>query len=206
VGVLLGISAFCALALGTFMPSGSYEIQEALDHLVDGKLEEAELLGLAAACRRVDPSPQGWLVAASARERSSRYASAVEAYRSFLSLCADEQLRAFASGRIERCNVQLAPPMLQLAPSRSLRPAQRRALAVTGPEVLVESSDHFVVRARNASLARLVADQAERALRRICADLLGGRDYPHSGMGGGKLQPDRSRRRAGPANRPHPER
>ncbi len=46
--------------------------------------------------------------------------------------------------------------------------------------VYAESSEHFVVRARNAALAKLLAEEAEVALRRVSRLVLGGRAYPHS--------------------------
>jgi hypothetical protein len=151
---------------------------------------------------------RAWAIVAAARERAGRHASALRAYRLFLASCPDAQTRQYITQRIDACQDALhaadvasarrsartdASPDDQAAPEpaasattsqpacdRSFSAQQLRELAKVEQEFSVESSEHFVVHARNSRLAKLVTKEAETALGRICSDLLAGTEYPHS--------------------------
>jgi len=74
----------------------------------------------------------------------------------------------------------MGPAVVLEPPSRRLTVERLRALARVEEGVSIESTDHFVIRARNPELAKLLAVEAERALARICHGLLGGQSYPHA--------------------------
>jgi hypothetical protein len=73
-------------------------------------------------------------------------------------------------------NTSLRPPL----PSAGLSLERRQALATVEEEAAIETTAHFIVRSRNAELSRLVAAEAEQALARIAALVMGGSEYPHS--------------------------
>jgi hypothetical protein len=145
---------------------------------------------------------RAWAIVAAARERAGKHASALRAYRLFLASCQDPQTRQYITQRIDACKDALARvagvgvagvppasaelqspsniPATQPSVGHCLSPNQLRELAKIEQEASVESSEHFVVHARNPLLAKLVTKDAEAALARICSDLLAGAEYPHS--------------------------
>jgi len=154
-------------------------LQRALAKLRSGRYAQAERAALVLATDHCEPVPRAWLIVATARQRCRRHKEAAEAYQSFLASCASDELRDYVLGEIRACRSALGPMPGPVAPSRRLTGDALRGLAAVDREVLTESSEHFVVRARNAKLAKLLVREAEEALKRICAVILAGRDYPH---------------------------
>ncbi len=156
-------------------------IQSALKRLAEEQYPQAErmALSLAMGSRHKAPNNRAWLIVASARQRSGRYTQALRAYRMFLGLCTSADLRDYVLEQMETCRRSLQKPDPEKTRLGELTARQLRRLARTQSEVHTESSEHFVVRAWNPELARLIAERAERALSRICGVILAGQEYPH---------------------------
>jgi len=159
-------------------PASPPDLQQALQELSAGRNALAEHLALAAAQSVGDPAPRAWLVVAEARQRRGEYAEAITAYRKYLAACDSADLRQYAVERIRRCESARHGPTVPRVPSRQLGKDALRRLAHVSRRTYMESSDHFRVRARNPDLAKLITEEGEIALRRICRELLGGQEYP----------------------------
>ncbi|MCD6304645.1 MAG: hypothetical protein J7M21_06755 [Planctomycetes bacterium] len=155
-------------------------IQQALDDLAAGRYAQAERLSVALATDGRTPHPRAWIIAATARQRSHRYSQADRAYRLFLASCSSRDLQDYALGQIKQCRSLSRPVQVPTAPSKRLDGAALAELAQVDKREYTESTEHFVVYARNAQLAKIVAGEAEVALDRICRVILAGQEYPHS--------------------------
>lgn len=158
-------------------------VQQAIDSLHGGRWELAEEQGIEVASR-TDAGPdltgRGWLIAGAARQRRGEFTSAADAYREFLASCVSPGLRRYAMRQILECESALAGTEPPKAPGERISEQERRALARVDDTYHVESSEHFIVRARNAALARKLIGEAETALERIRRLLLGKQEYPHT--------------------------
>jgi hypothetical protein len=148
-------------------------LQQALDELLAGHNPQAERLALAAA---ID-NPRAWLVVASARRGQGDLDGARDAYSEFLAKYPGGELRPYALDQYAACRQRPAhrPPA---PPSESLNEETRRELAEVDRQTYTESSTHFLIKARNLRLAKLLVVEAERALARA-SGLVAGREYPH---------------------------
>jgi len=164
----------------SFCPTAG-QVQRALQDLQDGQYAQAEREALDATSSTEEPNPRAWAIVAAARQRSKDYAAAAAAYRQFLSEADCPDARQFAIDQIQACTAQAQPPpAAPKAPGKRLNAAALADLAKLSDRTYAESSEHFVVRANNPQLAKLVAVEAEVALDRICRVILAGQDYPHS--------------------------
>ncbi len=180
---LAGAAALAAATLTSlpdFLSSGG--IQKALTDLDAGRFEQAEKHAVALATDPEHPAARAWAIVAAARHRRGQYASASRAYRLFLASADTQRMRQYALDQIEACRraTEPRPPQTPAPPSKRLDAEQRERLGEVHDRQYVESSEHFVVRARNPELAKLVAGEAEVALDRICHVILAGQDYPHT--------------------------
>lgn len=169
-------AALVAVAAATSL-SVAGGLHEALEALAADDLAGAEETALDVARSDGAGAGRAWVIVAAARQRAGEFAQAQRAYRQFLTACTDSGQQAYAVEQIAWCRsrAEAAPE----APG--LTAVQRERFgAVSRGRVFTESSEHFVVRARNSELARHVAAQAERALERICRTVLSGQEYPHS--------------------------
>ncbi|MFP4054658.1 MAG: peptidase MA family metallohydrolase [Phycisphaerae bacterium] len=186
-GILLAIGCVAAVvAVGAGIraadqaSSSEGDLQAALSNLAEGNLRQAELQASVLATDQNNPNERAWLVVAAARQQRGKHTSATRAYQLFLSSCDTPSLRSYVQKQIEACRQADRPPKPLIAPSRRLTRKDLDELAVVDDQTHVESTEHFVVRARNAKLARLVAGEAEQALQRICGSILPGQEYAHS--------------------------
>jgi len=182
LAVLVGAASLGAAILGppSYCPTVE-QVQQALDDLRDGRYAQAEREALAITANTEEPNPRAWAIVAAARQRNRRYALAASAYRQFLAEADCPDSREFAIEQIRSCEAQAHPrPVPVAAPSKRLSGRQLAELAEVDERTCAESSEHFIVRANNARLARLVAVEAEVALDRICRVILAGQEYPHS--------------------------
>ncbi len=164
----------------SFCPTAG-QVQQALQDLQDGQYAQAQREALAVTNSTEEPNPRAWAIVAAARQRSKNYPAAVAAYRQFLCEADCPDARQFAVEQIQACTTQaqaLATP--PKAPSKRLDAIALADLAKVSNRTYAESSEHFVVRANNPQVAKLVAVEAEVALDRICRVILAGQDYPHS--------------------------
>ena len=174
-----GICGFVAAA--SYQAETTCSLQDTLAKLHRGQLPQAEADALVLASRSDKSAPRAWLVVATARQRLGKHKAAIRAYRDFLANCTSPQLRTFATEQIAECQGRLSgPTMRPAAPSTYLGPADLVELAKVGKQMLTETTEHFLVRARNARVAKLTAIEAEASLRRICGYILCGQAYPHS--------------------------
>jgi len=185
--IILGCSAAIAAAAMAPALSGGFDgaeaMQDALTSLSSGRLAEAERKALRIVAGRAGDAKvagRAWLVAAAARQRGGDNRSAAEAYRKFLATCNSPDLRRYALEQIGNCRLPSGVSRAPRPPSRKLSVEDLRELAVVGETYHVESSEHFVVRTRNAKLAKLLVAEAESALERIRGLLLGEQEYPHA--------------------------
>ena len=172
-----------AIALATVGDSSlepSNLLQRALDKLDQGQYKQAGELARRSAQQNFPMAQRGHLVTAVALHRDGKHAQAIEAYKQFMAHCPDAPLRQYAQDQIAQCEAAINKPAPLVAPSKNLTDAQLAELAAVENEVRVESSDHFIVRARNAKLAKLVAVEAETALRRICGAYLSSAEYANT--------------------------
>ena len=173
-------SAACAGTLGGSLPQATRELQRALESLRTARHAEAEQAALAQATDREFPVPRAWAVVAAARQGRRDFDAALVAWRRYLAYCDDAELRAFAVRQIRACEAAKLPAEQPQPPSSRLKPDELTELARVGPAVCIESSPHFVVRARNVKLAKLVAREAEVSLARIAGMILTSQEYAHS--------------------------
>lgn len=171
---------------GTNLPTESRRsdladpLHDALAHLHAQRHAQAEQAALAVAMHSEQANPRAWLIVATSRQARGQWASATRAYRLFLATCGEVRLRQYAMRQMQHCHKKLQPTKPAKAPSEQLTDKDRQSLAEVDSIVHTESTDHFVVRAPNAALARLIADEAENALDRICRSVLAGQAFPHS--------------------------
>ncbi|MFP3937718.1 MAG: peptidase MA family metallohydrolase [Phycisphaerae bacterium] len=155
-------------------------VQAALRAYRAGRHRLSEQLALELADRSGEPVPRAWLIAAEARRKLGRATSATEAYRQFLASCESPRLREYVQRRLRetspRDRQNVGPELV----AEALAPREMDELGSVDREQYVETTEHFVVRAHNARLARLVARRAEQSLRGICGVLLGGQAWPHT--------------------------
>lgn len=179
IAVVLAVAgAVWSAAVVRELPARPAAIQQALEHLRRGQYVQAERLAAAAASEE-NASGRAWIVAAESLGRRGRHAAAVRAYKRFLSACDRTRTREYVVAQMGICQATTRPARPPYAPSKRLSHADKRHLAKVDEEIYTHSSEHFVVRARNASLAELLAREAESALSRICSLILP-QDYPHS--------------------------
>jgi len=173
----LGAAVF---ASPSFCPTADL-VQQALQSLESRQYAQAQREALAVTNHTEEPNARAWVIVAAARERSKDYAGAANAYRQFLAEADCPDARQFAIEQIRGCTMQAAPmPVPPKAPSKRLDAEALAALAEVSDHTYAESSEHFIVRANNPKLARLVAIEGEIALDRICRVILAGQDFPHS--------------------------
>jgi hypothetical protein len=180
IAAVLAAAVLVCVAGGAQRPVDVDGVQAAVRAFRDGRYELAEQIALELANRPGEPVPRAWLVVAAARQQRERHASAARAYRLFLGSCDSPRLREYARRRLRTCEAGPADEPAAGTPSDELSPQELERLRRVSDRVYAESSEHFVVRARNPELARLLIRRAEAALRRICGVLLGGQAYPHS--------------------------
>ena len=170
-----------ALSAAAFVVSPATSgIQQALQDLERREYARAEQLGVALATDPETPAPRAWAIVAAARQRRGQRESATRAYRLFLAACDSPDMRQFALKQMQACQQQPRKRQAPAAPSRRLSTQVLRRLAEVHDRQYTESSEHFIVKARNPGLAKLVAVEAEVALDRICRVILAGQAYPHS--------------------------
>jgi hypothetical protein len=183
LALILGAASVGAAIFGSpsFCPTAG-QVQQALQNLQDGQYAQAEREALAVTVNTEGPNPRAWAIVAAARQRSKDYPAAAAAYRQFLSEADCPDARQFAIEQIQACTMQAQPlpAAPQTAPGKRLDAATLGELAKVGDRTYAESTEHFVVRANNPQVAKLVAVEAEVALDRICRVILAGQDYPHS--------------------------
>ena len=179
--LILTASAAAMAAVGAVSaPSHTESVQQALDALARNDLPLAERLGVGVV--RSGPSAgRAWLIVAEARHRAGRFTQAIDAYRQFQGACQSRSERAYAAERIQRCRREAAG-VRPVPISEQLTAEQRARFLVVDSRHREhnESTEHFIVRAYNTHLAKLVGRQAEVSLERICRTILSGQDYPHT--------------------------
>ncbi len=175
------VSAMCfSLAVTGSEPLPGDGVQRALAALSAGQPERAERIAAEVVAGEEEGAWRALLIVASARHRLDRYAQAEEAYRQFLALCQNPAERAYIMEQIDCCRLAAAKSAKPVVVSEQLSARRRAKLSTVDNRMFTESSEHFVVRAHNSDLAKLVVEQAEIALGRICRIILSGQDYPHS--------------------------
>lgn len=172
------LAASAAVAVNSAGPAG--EMQQALQCLRAGDFARAESLATSLSERPQQPLGRAWVIVAAARQNLQQYASAARAYRLYLASCQSDTNRDFVLQQIQACQSAQSPAAPRPSPSQKLTADDRKQLAEAAEQTFTESSEHFVVKARNARLARITADEAENALKRICHSILGGQEYPQS--------------------------
>ncbi len=173
-----GISGWGATAA----PSATEGIQEALSALARNDPRQAEHIAARLAASNAQGAQRAWLIAATARRRLGSYDQAADAYRKFLAGCDDPRERGYGLEQIGECMSSGSRAPRPAAASQLLTAEQRRRLSfVEGRHSRqIHTTDHFVVRAYNSELAKLIGRQAEAALAHICQVILCGQDYPHT--------------------------
>jgi len=155
-------------------------LHQALRLLQAGHYAEADRLAAALAADANHPMPRAWLVAAQARQYLRQFPAAAEAYKSFLAASDTPVGREYVQRQLSLCEAAAEPPAGDSSlPSLRLTAQDRKELAVVEANEVVQTSEHFIVTARNAKLAKLIDQEAESALKRVCGLILGGQEYPH---------------------------
>ena len=153
------LGTVAATTVASISPS-PIDIQLALDDLRRGDYAAAEQIAVELASRVDDAQPRAWLIVANARRKLGQYASAARAYRTYLASCDSGDLHSYVMEQIAFCDAAAqggaVPP-----PSARLTAQDQAELAAVAPETFTESSEHFVVRSRNARLAKLTLAECE---------------------------------------------
>jgi len=173
---VLIVTASAVAVVGGLTPTQA--IQSALSALAARDLDRADRIATDLIRSDQAGARRAWLIVAAARRRRGWFREAEAAYREFLAACPSAAEQRYVQERIRRCKLARTPRPTPV--SRLLTKEQREALADVEARQYIESTEHFVVRAFNARLAKMVAEQAEVALARICESILSGQDYPHS--------------------------
>lgn len=153
------------------------QTQEALENLRVGEYALAQQQAFALVKGGAADSGRAWMIVAAAQQTRRDYAGAIGSYRSALASCNSANMREHAMRQIRACELAKTPVTVQ-APSKALD-NNRAELAKVEWLTATDNSEHFIVRSRNAKLTRIVAAEAETALKRICGVTLGGQDYPN---------------------------
>ena len=183
LGVLAAVAAAAVVsALATGLPSRPADFQGALAALAKGEWARAETIAGQITASGAPGAERAWLIVAAARRRRKQFRRAETAYRKFLASCHRQSERHYAMAQIRACRRDADPPPAPAPLSQRLTAEQRKALAHIADrhQRYTESTEHFVVQAYNPAVAKLVAAQAEVALRRIGDVLAAGQAYPHS--------------------------
>ena len=153
-------------------------IQAALERLRAGQHYRAELI---ATELTEDEAFTGraWLIVAESEFRRGEPSKALAAYQQFLKTCDSVSARQYVVARMATCRQADQTPTPTAVPSDSLTDRQKASLAAVDTRTHTATSRHFVVQAHNAAVAKLVADEGEQALSRICGDILP-QEYPHT--------------------------
>jgi hypothetical protein len=179
--MLAVVAATGLLGLAAGQPSSSDgRLDQALRALWDEQFSAAQELAQDLAQSDAPDGARAWVIVAAARQRLGRHDDAAQAYRQFLAVCQDSGEKQYALRQIELCRQSSQPAPAAQAPSQGLSQEELARLAEVQEQISIETTEHFVVRAPNSALAKLVARQSESALAHICRDLLGEPDYPHS--------------------------
>ena len=177
---ILMLSAICGGQVSvTNGDSQTAILQRAIESLRRGQHIQAESTAMTLVHHEEFAYHRAWLVVAAARQRRGRYKQAVQAYKSYLTSCSSREMRSFVLKQIDLCLAALRPARKSIAPSKRLGRNERKALAKVDTKVHMDATEHFTVRTRNAKLTKLISQEAEKALRRICNIILAGQDYPH---------------------------
>ena len=177
---ILLVAAAGAVAVTMSARTAGDATHEALSHLSAGRFAEAERAATHLATRDSAPVNRAWLIVASARQRQGKHAEAVEAYQRFLRSCDSLKERQYVLRQIRTCRAAARPAPAPTVPSKQLTEEQKTQLARVEDEFFTESSDNFLVRAKNKLLPKILARQAQIDLARICKVIMGGQEYPHS--------------------------
>ena len=161
------------------VPTPVEQFNQSLRLLQAGQYAEADRIATALAADPDHPLFHAWLVAGQARQSLRRLPEAAEAYKRFLAASDTPVGREFVQRQLRLCESAGEPASGPSLPSSSLTAQEKKDLAVVEPNDVVETTEHFIVTARNAKLARLLGLEAEGALKRICGLILGGQEYPH---------------------------
>ena len=168
--VWLGASlavALAAITAGASAPDSEQTLDAALRHLSAGRHETAERVATRLARRKDLPAPRAWLIVAASRQRRGRNAQAIEAYQEFLRSCESANDRDYALREIRACREPTRAAPKPLPPSKLLTKGQKADLAKVEDEFFTESSDHFIVRAKNRKLPGLLARELGHPGRRV---------------------------------------
>jgi len=177
--VCLAAAAACG-AIAVTAHERAAAVQQALRDLRTGRHQAAEDRAFALANDSDAPAPRAWVIVAEARRRQGKYDSAMQAYRQFLASCNATGVRAYVTAHLRTCRAATENTAPRGAPSKRMTAEELAEMARIDDRVHVESSEHFVVRARNARLAKVMAFEAEASLDRICHAVLAEQEYAHA--------------------------
>ena len=158
-------------------------MHEAIQGLRRGQLLQAEKLAIKITEREqydYDLLARAYFIITTTRQRRGDLAGAANAYGRFLSTCGFPYLRSRTAQENGTVGSSDSLAKCIQAPSEQLSKENLRNLSIVDDECYVESSDHFVVRANNVELAKLLCIQGEAALDRIQSLLLGDQKYSHT--------------------------
>lgn len=177
---VLPIAVFATLAGGSMRAVDIDGMQAAIQAYRNGQYDLAEGLAQDLTENETDPVPRAWLILAEVRRHRGQYDRAAEAYRQYLASCDSARLRRYVRRRLQECEAPPPTTNNPSTPSERLTPSELAELAEVRDRIYTESSEHFIVRAPNPKVARLVTELAEDSLRRICGVILGGQAWPHT--------------------------
>jgi tetratricopeptide (TPR) repeat protein len=156
------------------------QLHRALELLQQGQFAEAEKLAHQL-LESPEPTPHAWLVLASSYQDRRLYEAASEAYDQYLEESDGNELTPFVREQIRQCREGRRSGLkYDDLPSEALTAEELEQLAVIDEKVHTETSEQFVVRARNSKLAKLVVHQAQQALKRVCQEVLSGQPFHKS--------------------------
>ena len=178
--ILAALAGAGLAAMGSALTDVAAPMQTALKALHEGRCDQAEQLAMDLATDADRPQGRAWAIVADARQQRGQLDGAIRAYRLLLASCESNHVRRHAAMQIAFCRTAQRPPRRLIPAAKRLDEKELAELSKVHRQTYVETSDHFVVRARNPHVAKLVATEAEVNLDRICRDILAGQEYPHS--------------------------
>ena len=126
----------------------------------------------------IDADPgdgRAYMYTAMCHEKLGQWAEAQKHWEAYQALAEDSTAKQLAVRRIRQCKAkQLTQPSLPM----SVASASSRELGRAGAECHTVRSRRFIVRARNAQLAELAGEHAERCLTQLCRTFMRGVAWP----------------------------
>lgn len=146
------------------------QLRQAIDLLDRGRFADAERKATAFIEAAEPAGSKALLIRAKARQLQQKYEQASQDYAAFLTKNPSTSIRGYVEDQISQC--LSCTPSLQVSPLKKPMPEQkvRELSQVRGQDEIFQTLN-FIARSGNRELSRLIAQQAEYELAKVCKDI-----------------------------------